>query len=104
MFSRYAYDTVDGVARRSRRCDPVTTPLRLTVVAAGREYSALIADISLGGGRVRFDGPTTQASNIDAAHTKVGSFRSHRRWTSGDILGCSFDHTEVGVQLCVHCL
>ena len=104
MFPRYAFETVDGIDRRARHRYPVTTPVRLTMIASGQEFSALIEDISLSGVRVRFDGARTAASIIELTHPMAGRFRSHCRWTSGNISGLSFDQAEAGVQLCVHCL
>jgi hypothetical protein len=104
MFSRYAYESQDGIDRRSRHRYPVLAPVALTVYLEGREYTCLIEDVSLSGIRVRFEESITLASEIEAAHPATGRFRSECKWRRGNTSGLAFKDTEAAISLCVHCL
>ena len=101
---RHSLETSDGIERRAQRRYPVSTDVSLTLIDGDREHSCLVEDVSMGGVRVRFEGPITLAEQFEVTHPELGRFSSVGRWVSGDVLGLAFDSQEAAIRLCVHCL
>lgn len=101
---RHSLETTDGIERRAQRRYPVSTDVSLTLIDGDREHSCLVEDVSMGGVRVRFQGPITLTEQFEVVHPELGRFNSDGRWVSGDILGLAFDSQEAAIRLCVHCL
>ncbi len=101
---RHSLETADGIERRAQRRYPVSTDVSLTLIDGDREHCCLVEDVSMGGVRVRFEGPITLAEQFEVSHPELGRFSSDGRWVSGDVLGLAFDSQEAAIRLCVHCL
>jgi hypothetical protein len=104
MFPRHFYGKLYGLERRHLQRYPVPFPTPVTLVAGGRDYDGMIEDVSLGGARIRFDGPVALDGAVEVVHSTVGRLGGRARWHSGSVSGLSFDDTEAAVGLCVHCL
>jgi hypothetical protein len=101
---RHGLETADGIERRARRRYPVGTDVLLTLVAGDREHTCLVEDVSLGGVRLRLEGPITLSQGLQVKHPDLGCFESDSRWISGDSTGLSFTNQDAAIRLCVHCL
>lgn len=77
-----------------------------TVTADGRTGSCTCAieDISLGGARLRMDGPLPGGLEIRIEHPRLGHAHARRCWKAKDQLGVVFDHSEPSLAFIADCV
>ncbi len=75
-----------------------------TVTAGGRTGTCTIEDISLGGARLRMDGPVLGSLEIRIEHPRLGHAYARRRWKAKDQLGVAFDHSEPSLAFIADCV
>ena len=75
-----------------------------TVTADGRIGTCAIEDISLGGARLRMDGPLPGSLEIRIEHPRLGHAYARRCWKAKDQLGVAFDHSEPSLAFIADCV
>ena len=75
-----------------------------TVTAGGRTGTCTIEDISLGGARLRMDGPAPGSLEIQIEHPRLGHAHARRCWKAKDRLGVVFDHSERSLAFVADCV
>ena len=77
-----------------------------TVTADGRTGTGTctIEDISLGGARLRMDGPLPGNLEIRIEHPRMGHAYARRCWKAKDQLGVAFDHSEPSLAFIAGCV
>ncbi len=75
-----------------------------TVTADGHIATCVIEDISLGGARLRMDGPLPGSLDIRIEHPRLG--RAHARccWKAKHQLGVAFDLSEPSLAFIADCV
>ena len=76
----------------------------LTALADGRSYACNIADISLGGLRLRFDEQPPAAAGILLSHRTAGELPATPVWRSQGELGVAFEHPERELEHLLQCI
>lgn len=75
-----------------------------TVTADGAIGTCTIEDISLGGARLRMEGPLPGSLEIRIEHPRLGHAYARRCWTAQDRLGVAFDHSEPSLAFVAGCV
>ncbi len=77
-----------------------------TVTADGRNGTGTctIEDISLGGARLRMEGPVPGGLEIRIEHPRLGHAYARRCWKTKDRLGVAFDHSEPSLAFIADCV
>ncbi len=75
-----------------------------TVTAGGRTGTCTIEDISLGGARLRMEGPAPGSLEIQIEHPRLGHAYARRCWKAKDHLGVVFDHSERSLAFVADCV
>lgn len=83
---------------------PLDHATSLTAVAGGRSYACDITDISLGGLRLRFDGPPPSSDSIVLSHRAAGNLAATSVWRSDAELGIAFRHPEGELAHLLQCI
>jgi len=77
----------------------------VTAVAGGRLYDCQVADISLGGLRLRFAGPPPPTDEqIVLRHATAGELTALQIWRSGNELGLAFESSERELVHLLQCI
>ncbi len=76
----------------------------VTAVAGGRLYECQVADISLGGLRLRFAGPPPAEKLIVLRHATAGELSALQVWRSGNELGLAFESSERELEHLLQCI
>ncbi len=76
----------------------------LTALAGGRSYACNIADISLGGLRLRFEDQPPATADILLSHRTAGELPATQVWRSDDELGIAFLHPEQELEHLLQCI
>ena len=63
-----------------------------------------IQDISLGGARLRMDGPVPGGMEIRIEHPRLGHAYARRCWKAKDHFGVTFDHSEPSLAFIAGCM
>ena len=75
-----------------------------TVTADGRSGTCIIEDISLGGARLRMEGPALGNLEIRIEHPRLGQAQARRCWKTERHLGVTFDHSEPSLAFIAGCV
>ena len=75
-----------------------------TVTANGRIGTCAVEDISLGGARLRMEGPLPGNLEIRIEHPRLGHAYARRCWTAKDQLGVAFDHSQPSLAFIAGCV
>ena len=76
----------------------------LTALADGRSYACNIADISLGGLRLRFQEQPPATADILLSHRTAGDLPATQVWRTRDELGIAFLHPEGELEHLLQCI
>jgi hypothetical protein len=76
----------------------------VTAVAGGRLYECQVADISLGGLRLRFAGPPPTEAQIALRHATAGELSALQVWQSGNELGLTFESSDRELEHLLQCI
>ena len=89
--------------RRSRRCalDRRTTG---RVRQGDRLHDCVIEDVSLGGARLRFDGPPPDGGDLVLEHAVAGRFPGRLVWQADGVGGFQFDRAERALERELQCV
>ena len=81
-------------------------PESFSVTASGRisTGTCTIEDISLGGARLRMDGPVPGGLKIRIEHPRLGHAYARRCWKAKDHFGVAFDHSEPSLAFIADCM
>jgi len=79
-------------------------PESFTVTADGRIGTCAIEDISLGGARLRMNGPLPGSLEIRIEHPRLGHALARRCWKAKNQLGVTFDHSEPSLAFIADCV
>jgi hypothetical protein len=63
-----------------------------------------IEDISLGGARLRMDGPALGGLEIRIEHPRLGHAYARRRWKAKNYQGVTFDHSMPSLAFIAECM
>lgn len=72
-----------------------------TVTGGG---TCAIEDISLGGARLRMEGPLPGSLEIRIVHPRLGQAQARRCWKAKDRWGVTFDHSEPSLAFIAGCM
>ena len=77
-----------------------------TITAKGRfgTGTCTIEDISLGGARLRMEGPVPGGLEIRIEHPRLGRANARRCWKTKDRCGVAFDHSEPSLAFIADCM
>ncbi len=75
-----------------------------TLTADGRISACSIEDISLGGARLRIDGPVPGNLEFRIEHPRLGHAFARRCWKAKHHLGVVFDHSEPSLAFIADCV
>lgn len=77
-----------------------------TVTANGRTGAGTctIEDISLGGARLRMEGPVPGNFEIRIEHPRLGHAFARRCWKAKEHIGVTFDHSEPSLAFIAGCM
>ena len=70
----------------------------------GGTGTCTIEDISLGGARLRMDGPALGGLEIRIEHPRLGHAYARRRWKAKNYLGVTFDHSMPSLAFIAECM
>ncbi len=70
----------------------------------GTDGTCAIEDISLGGARLRMEGPVLGGLEIRIEHPRLGHAFARRCWKAKDHLGVAFDHSEPSLAFIAGCV
>ncbi len=76
----------------------------VTAVAGSRHYDCQVADISLGGLRLRFAGPPPTEPRIVLRHATAGRLSALQVWRSGNELGLAFESSDRDLEHLLQCI
>ena len=95
-----------AVAGNRRQWPRYAFPKResFTVTAGTHIGACAIEDISLGGARLRMDGPLPANLEIEIVHPRFGHAYARRCWTTENRLGVAFDHSEPSLAFIADCV
>ncbi len=77
---------------------------RFTVTANGGTGTCTIEDISLGGARLRMEGPVLGNMEIRIEHPRLGHAIARRCWKVKKYFGVTFDHSEPSLAFIADCM
>ena len=75
-----------------------------TLTADGRTATCAIEDISLGGARLRMEGPVPGNPELRIEHPRLGHAFARRCWKAKHHLGVIFDHSEPSLAFIADCI
>ncbi len=75
-----------------------------TLIADGRTATCAIEDISLGGARLRMEGPVPGNPELRIEHPRLGHAFARRCWKAKHHLGVIFDHSEPSLAFIAGCV
>ncbi len=75
-----------------------------TLTADGRTATCAIEDISLGGARLRMEGPVPGNPELRIEHPRLGHAFARRCWKAKHHLGVIFDHSEPSLAFIADCV
>ncbi len=75
-----------------------------TLTADGRTVTCVIEDISLGGARLRMEGPVPGNLELRIEHPRLGHAFARRCWKAKHHLGVIFDHSEPSLAFIADCV
>lgn len=75
-----------------------------TLTADGRTATCAIEDISLGGARLRMEGPVPGNLELRIEHPRLGHAFARRCWKAKHHLGVIFDHSEPSLAFIADCV
>jgi hypothetical protein len=75
-----------------------------TLTADGRTITCVIEDISLGGARLRMEGPVPGNLELRIEHPRLGHAFARRCWKAKHHLGVIFDHSEPSLAFIADCV
>ena len=75
-----------------------------TLTADGRTATCAIEDISLGGARLRMEGPVPCNPELRIEHPRLGHAFARRCWKAKHHLGVIFDHSEPSLAFIADCV
>ncbi len=70
----------------------------------GGTGACTIEDISLGGARLRMEGPVPGSLEMRIEHPRLGHAYARRCWKAEGYLGVTFDHSEPSLAFIAGCL
>ena len=74
------------------------------MTADGRSGTCTIEDISLGGARLRMEGPVLRNLEIRIEHPRLGQAQARRCWKTEHRLGVTFDLSEPSLAFIAGCV
>lgn len=75
-----------------------------TLTADGRTVTCAVEDISLGGARLRMEGPVPGNLELRIEHPRLGHAFARRCWKAKHHLGVIFDHSEPSLAFIADCV
>ena len=75
-----------------------------SLTADGRTVTCVIEDISLGGARLRMEGPVPGNLELRIEHPRLGHAFARRCWKAKHHLGVIFDHSEPSLAFIAGCI
>ena len=75
-----------------------------SLTADGRTVTCVIEDISLGGARLRMEGPVPGNMELRIEHPRLGHAFARRCWKAKHHLGVIFDHSEPSLAFIADCI
>ncbi len=75
-----------------------------TLIADGRTATCAIEDISLGGARLRMEGPVPGNLELRIEHPRLGHAFARRCWKAKHHFGVIFDHSEPSLAFIADCV
>ena len=75
-----------------------------SLTADGRTVTCVIEDISLGGARLRMEGPVPGNPELRIEHPRLGHAFARRCWKAKHHLGVIFDHSEPSLAFIADCV
>jgi hypothetical protein len=75
-----------------------------SLTADGRTVTCVIEDISLGGARLRMEGPVPSNLEFRIEHPRLGHAFARRCWKAKRHLGVIFDHSEPSLAFIADCV
>ncbi len=75
-----------------------------TLAADGHTATCAIEDISLGGARLRMEGPVPGNPELRIEHPRLGHAFARRCWKAKHHLGVIFDHSEPSLAFIADCI
>jgi hypothetical protein len=95
-----------GESKNRRQWPRYAFPERenFSLTADGRTVTCVIEDISLGGARLRMEGPVPGNLELRIEHPRLGHAFARRCWKAKHHLGVIFDHSEPSLAFIADCV
>jgi hypothetical protein len=95
-----------GESKNRRQWPRYAFPERenFSLTADGRTVTCVIEDISLGGARLRMEGPVPGNLELRIEHPRLGHAFARRCWKAKHHLGVIFDHSEPSLAFIADCI
>lgn len=83
---------------------PVGKQLPMTATAGGKIYTCYIDDISLGGLKLRFEGPVPEGKVIALDHPVAGTLCGRCAWRDGQMMGMELQVPASDLERVLRCI
>ena len=90
--------------RRRHSRMPVGKQLPMTATAGGKIYTCYIDDISLGGLKLRFEGPVPEGKVIALDHPVAGTLCGRCAWRDGQTIGMELQVPSSDLERVLRCI
>ena len=90
--------------RRQHGRMPVGKQLPMTATAGGKIYTCYIDDISLGGLKLRFEGPVPEGKVIALDHPVAGTLCGRCAWRDGQMMGMELQVPASDLERVLRCI
>lgn len=82
----------------------VSKKLPMTATAGGKIYTCYIEDISLGGLKLRFEGPVPEGKVIALDHPVAGTLCGRCAWRDGQLVGMELQVPSSDLERVLRCI
>ena len=90
--------------RRQHGRMPVGKQLPMTATAGGKIFTCYIDDISLGGLKLRFEGPVPEGKVIALDHPVAGTLCGRCAWRDGQFIGMELQVPASDLERVLRCI